>query len=133
MAKHNETGKLGEEIATTFLKKQGFEVLERNYWRKWGEIDIVAREKSSGIVHFVEVKSTARSPVARENSSECSTWNDWLPEEMVHNAKIKRLRRVIQTYILQNDVGEWVFDVLVVYIDKASRTAKCKFIKDIVL
>jgi Holliday junction resolvase-like predicted endonuclease len=50
-------GNLGEDIAAMFLMKQGFSVLERNHLRKWGEIDIVA--KNGGTLHFVEVKTVS--------------------------------------------------------------------------
>jgi putative endonuclease len=40
MAEHNEIGKIGENVTTTFLMKHGFSVLERNYRIKYGEIDI---------------------------------------------------------------------------------------------
>ncbi len=133
MAEHNITGRLGEDIATKFLVKRGFKIIERNHWRKWGEIDIVACA-TSGIVHFVEVKSTSKDYTC--NSSRCSEhaqFDDWQPEEMLHNNKIKRLKRVIQTYIMENNVDEWVFDVMIVYLNKRTRMAKCKYIKDIIL
>ena len=42
---HNKkTGSLGENMATMFLVKHGFEILDRNYSKKWGEIDIVAKK-----------------------------------------------------------------------------------------
>jgi len=37
-------GDIGENIACDFLKSRGFEIIERNYLRKWGEIDIVTRK-----------------------------------------------------------------------------------------
>lgn len=37
-----KTGDLGEEIAVNYLKNKGYEVLERNYKKKFGEIDIIA-------------------------------------------------------------------------------------------
>ncbi len=126
MALHNQIGALGEDIACKFLAKRGLKVIERNYWRKWGEIDIVSCEKS-GVVHFVEVKTTGSAYTCN------SDIDSWRPEEMIHNKKILRLRRVIQTYILQHDVDEWVFDVVIVYLDKRTRIAKCKYIEDIVL
>ena len=55
MAEHNEIGKIGENLATTFLMKQGFAILERNYRVKVGEIDIIAQKDNT--LHFVEVKS----------------------------------------------------------------------------
>jgi len=126
MAYHNKIGELGEDIACKFLIKKGLEIVERNYWRKWGEIDIVAQE-TSRVTHFVEVKSTGKDFMCN------STIDDWRPEEMIHSKKLQRLRRVIQTYILQHDIDEWVFDVVIVYLNKRTRTAKCKYIEDIVL
>ena len=51
MAKHNETGKIGERIATNFLTKKGFNLICQNYRKKWGEIDIVMEKDK--IIHFV--------------------------------------------------------------------------------
>lgn len=49
-------GILGEDKACKFLKKQGFEILKRNFHSKFGEIDIIA--KKDEILHFIEVKFT---------------------------------------------------------------------------
>ncbi len=43
-------GILGEDKACKFLKKQGFEILKRNFHSKFGEIDIIA--KKDEILHF---------------------------------------------------------------------------------
>src|SRR5688500_8779759 len=51
-------GTLGETIACRFLMKRGFKIIERNYLKKWGEIDIVA--KKDELWHFVEVKTVSR-------------------------------------------------------------------------
>jgi putative endonuclease len=51
----NRTGKLGEDIAAHYLKTKGFEILEQNHWKPYGEIDIVAIKQ--GRLHFVEVKA----------------------------------------------------------------------------
>ena len=55
MAKHNEIGKIGENIAKTFLIRSGFIVVTMNEKFKFGEIDIIAEKDN--ILHFVEVKS----------------------------------------------------------------------------
>src|SRR3989344_6399479 len=86
-------GDIGENIACEFLKKHSFEIIERNYLRKWGEIDIVA--KKSDIIHFVEVKSVSCVTFAKNVSDETG----YRPEDNMHPWKLKRLARTIQTYL----------------------------------
>ena len=51
-------GQLGEDSACEYLIKMGYKVIERNYLKKWGEIDIVAKKDNR--IHFIEVKSVSR-------------------------------------------------------------------------
>lgn len=37
-----KTGRLGEDIACKYLFSKGFQIVECNYTKKWGGIDIVA-------------------------------------------------------------------------------------------
>jgi len=126
-------GKLGEDVACKFLEKQGYSILERNYTKKWGEIDIVAQKKQ--MLYFVEVKSKSVSDVnlAFDNNIEDSSFSR--PEENMHPWKLKRLSRTIQTYLIHNRIGNttWQFDLLVVYLDIDRRLAKVKKIENIVL
>ena len=73
MAKHLEIGRLGEDIACRFLKEKGFKVVERNYWKKWGEIDIVAEKE--GVLRFIEVKTVTRENNGKENDTNADTSN----------------------------------------------------------
>lgn len=50
-----QTGDKGEDYAVRYLKKQGCKILDRNYRKKYGEIDIIARENNCLL--FVEVKT----------------------------------------------------------------------------
>ena len=52
---NRETGLSGEERATQYLLEKGYEVLERNYRTKTGEIDIIAKKAETLV--FVEVKT----------------------------------------------------------------------------
>jgi putative endonuclease len=48
-------GKIAEEMAINFLKESGFEIIDKNFYCKGGEIDIIATKDS--VYHFIEVKS----------------------------------------------------------------------------
>jgi len=140
---HNEVGKIGEKTACMFLMKRGFKIIEQNYWKKWGEIDIVAQNK--GKLHFVEVKTISVSPARlasesvagrRENIRDVSreTLDEYRPEENVHPKKLERLSRIIQTYLLEKEYeNEWQFDVIAVFLDIANREAKCRYIEDVII
>ncbi|MES2223870.1 MAG: YraN family protein [Patescibacteria group bacterium] len=113
----NKTGKLGEDIAEKYLIGKGFKVLHKNYWKPYGEIDIICAKE--GITHFVEVKS-----VSYENIR---------PEDNIHASKLKKLARVIQVYISAFHVKYWQFDVVIVYIDKETKKAEVRVLENQVL
>jgi len=124
-------GEIGENIAIKFLMKHGFSVLDRNYTKKWGEIDIVAEKDNK--LHFVEVKS-----VSRETSSSVSheILDNYHPEDNMHPWKLKRMSRTIQTYLLDKkvvDEKEWQVDLLVVFLDIKNKKARIKVVEDIIL
>ncbi len=52
------TGDLGEDLALKFLKKNGFKIIAKNYTTSFGEIDILARQKSDIVIVEVKTKST---------------------------------------------------------------------------
>jgi putative endonuclease len=126
-----KTGKIGENIAERFLVKHNFFVLDRNYTKKWGEIDIIAEKKSK--LYFIEVKSVSRETL--ENVSR-ETLDQYKPEDNMHPWKLKRMARTIQTYLLSNkipDEKEWQVDLLVVFLDLKNKKAKVKVVNDIIL
>ena len=55
LTRRQESGRRAEELATAFLHAQGFEILERNYRRRLGELDIVARR--AGMLVIAEVRT----------------------------------------------------------------------------
>ncbi len=116
-----KTGDIGEEVVCQYLERKGFRVLERNYLRKWGEIDIIAEK--ADLISFVEVKTVTRATGLR-------------PEENMHPAKLKRLHRAIQTYLLDRKVsGErpWRVDLACVYLDFSTRKATVEVIENVIL
>jgi putative endonuclease len=50
-------GRQAEQLATQNLKDRGYAILDHNWRRPWGEIDIIAFRKE--VTHFIEVKGQA--------------------------------------------------------------------------
>lgn len=129
-SKTQKTGEIGESLAVRFLVKHNFTILDRNYTKKWGEIDIIAEKEDK--IHFIEVKSVARETlddVLEETS-------DYRPEDNMHPWKLERLSRTIQTYLLSAKIPEeknWQVDLLVVFLNLKTKQAKIKVVKDIIL
>lgn len=128
--KKQEIGNIGEDITCKFLKKRGFAILDRNYLKKCGEIDVIAEKDSE--IHFVEVKT-----VSCENLDIVSRETDsYRPEDNLHPWKLKRLSKTIEVYLEEKNVSEdivWQFDVVVVFLDTKKKTAKIRFMKNIIL
>ena len=55
MYKRNFFGKIGEDLAVEYLRSKGYEILERNFLCKQGEIDIIALDKNYLV--FIEIKA----------------------------------------------------------------------------
>ena len=125
-----KTGDLGEDLACRYLEEKGYKIVERNYLRKWGEIDIVAQKGQ--ILSFVEVKSVSWDSEWGGDSRETG----YRPEENMHPKKVERLRRALQTYLLDRSVPEpqiWQFHLACVYIDLEKKKARVEFMENIVL
>jgi putative endonuclease len=98
MAKHLDTGKLGEEIALEHLQKQGFEILATNWRHRRLEVDIIAKDADTLV--FIEVKTRSYDFFGR-------------PEEFVTPAKERRLSTAAAAYMEQTG-HDWAmrFDVV---------------------
>jgi putative endonuclease len=48
-------GNQAEDVACSYLQEHNFTIVTRNYYSRFGEIDIIATK--GGVLHFVEVKS----------------------------------------------------------------------------
>ena len=58
------SGRKGEQLAASYLKRKGYEVLENNYRRTHGEVDIIAKDGETLV--FVEVKSRKNKMCIRD-------------------------------------------------------------------
>lgn len=103
--KKHKIGVYGEEKAVEYIKKIGYEIIQRNFRCKVGEIDIIARDKEELV--FIEVK--ARTNIKYGN-----------PIEAINTIKKKHMYRAIQYYLISEKI-EYNFiriDAIEVYLKK---------------
>ncbi len=92
-------GDLAEERAADFLQKSGFRILERNFYSRFGEIDIIALKDET--LHFVEVKSGQDEPIYKINAS-----------------KLSKIIKTAQIYLNKKRVdADYCFDAIIVSLD----------------
>ncbi|HSQ46313.1 MAG TPA: YraN family protein [Lutibacter sp.] len=108
MAKHNELGELGEDLAVEELEKNGYEIVERNWRYKKAEIDIIARKNE--VLAIVEVKTRS---------------SDYFgdPQDFVNTKKIKMLVEAVNEYVNSKDLDVEVrFDIIAIIINQNKLT-----------
>lgn len=121
-------GNIGEDIAIKRLIERGFSILERNYLKKWGEIDIVARG-TDGKIHFIEVKSVSRD-IIDDKRGKAVPRDTFRPEENVTRDKILKLERVVNSWLGEHKYdGDWQIDVAAVELDMRRRIGKFRLIE----
>ena len=140
-------GDIGEDIVCRYLSSMNYAIVERNYLKKWGEIDVVAEKE--GILHFIEVKSRSICTVSHETlesissdtfeiivSHETDGNSIYNPEENVHFWKKQRMSRAIRTFLMERrvpDEKEFQIDVAVCILDFKKNQARVRMIDNIVL
>ncbi|MDF1498301.1 MAG: YraN family protein [Patescibacteria group bacterium] len=107
-------GDMGEKIATKFLKSNGYKILQINYQKRIGEIDIVSVKNNH--LHFIEVKTRTEQSVEKYG----------LPQEAVNIHKQKRLINTALFYLSENKYSDeinWQIDVIAITIKKDGKKA----------
>ena len=112
MTTKSETGKLGENLACKYLISKGYRIIERNYRKPWGELDIVAYSET-GVLVFVEVKTVTSHNVDKMLIT---------AEDQMTRQKIEKLKRVSAMYAQSfpekiNEALGWRIDVLALTIN----------------
>lgn len=101
MAEHNELGKLGEELAVDYLKKQGYTILNTNWTFQKAEIDIIAQINNT--LAIIEVKTR-------------SSLEFGLPQDFVKPQKIQLLVKAVDAYVVERDLDLDVrFDIIAIH------------------
>ena len=100
MASHNELGKWGEDVAATYLERQGYTIMERDWKSGHRDLDIIALDEDTMV--FVEVKT-------RSNR----LFTD--PEMAVDYQKIRHLQQAANHYIKYRHIDRDIrFDIITV-------------------
>lgn len=81
---NRETGRLAETLASRALIEKGYQILESNFSNRFGEIDIIAKDKD--ILIFVEVKAKKGTEFG-------------LPEEMISPYKLRKVKNMATVYM----------------------------------
>lgn len=128
-AKHITIGKLGEQVTVNQFISDGFSIIDRNYSKKWGEIDIIAEKDNK--IHFIEVKTVSYETKRKFDDS--VTHETWQPEDNVHVNKLKKFTKTIESWILENNCEkEWFIDVVAVKLVPREKIASIKVIWNVI-
>jgi putative endonuclease len=111
-------GKIGENKACQYLSKLGYQIIEKNFQKRYGEIDLICLDKN--VLVFVEVKTR----YSHEYGS---------PEEAVTPAKIKTLIRSANFYkMLHPELPELMrIDVIAIDLSESGSKQEIRHIKNI--
>lgn len=91
-------GNIAEEHGCEYLRQNGFRIMDRNVYNRFGEIDIIAFRDE--VIHFVEVKSAKTYEQAINN---------------ITPSKLQKLHRTIQTYLQKKRLNlDYCIDALIV-------------------
>jgi putative endonuclease len=99
-------GLSAEGLVCDWLSKRGYKILDRNWRRPWGELDIVAELDKT--IHFIEVKASSRNQAGFE------------PFLRANSNKMQKVRRTAQTWLISHHFSqdtEWQLDIASVIME----------------
>ena len=105
MNSKQELGKKGEEIACIYLENRGYKIIEKNFFCKLGEIDIIVKQENTVI--FIEVKTRKNKKFGN-------------PAEAVNKRKQIHMYNVAKYYILIKGLRniQLRFDVIEIMMER---------------
>jgi len=114
----NPVGLKGEEIATNYLKDKGYKIIDRNFRKSYGEIDIIATKNK--VLVFIEVKTRTSNQFGS-------------PIEQITSNKIRTLTKTAQFYSVShpNLPNSLRIDAVGVILDSNNNLKDLKHIENI--
>lgn len=121
MDKKQNLGKFGEDLACEYLVNKGYKIIERNFRKPWGEIDIISKSPDKVLV-FVEVKAMKKldkfgnSAIAELSTDDSAGLK---PEDHLTSTKLEKIKRTASLYVgnnpnLINNRKGWQIDLLAI-------------------
>jgi putative endonuclease len=111
------TGQLGEGIALQYLEKKGLELVSRNFSTRFGEIDLIMRDKE--VTVFVEVKAKKTE--------------DWgTPEEMFTQSKYRKVKNMAVVFLKGKEVPCRI-DMVAIVLDPDNSVQRLDHYENVVL
>ncbi len=124
------TGQQGELLCAQHYTNIGFVILDLNYRKKWGEIDVIARKDNK--IHFIEVKTVSYE--TKMKLEYAVTHGTWRPEDNVHQFKLQKLARTIETWVIEHRWnGDIQIDVAAVRIVPRETYALIDIIENVII
>ena len=113
---NKKIGSFGEMLVITYLENMNYEILDKNYKTKFGEIDIIAKDKKEYV--FIEVKT-------RQN------FHYGMPCEAVNERKQKHIWNATRYYIYSHKLEDQYIRIDVIEIYKRKNRFYLHHIKQI--
>ncbi|MFH1533524.1 MAG: YraN family protein [Nitrospirota bacterium] len=119
--KTKELGKLGESQAQNYLNSQNYQIIETNFYSRYGEIDIIVIDYSTNEIAFVEVKTRTSHAFG-------------LPTESLTYTKRQRIIKTALTFLnstTKNIPRRWRIDLIGIQLDSEYKFRDLIHIKNI--
>ena len=112
-----EIGKIGEDLATSYLIKEKYKIIQRNFICRQGEIDIIAHDTIKKELVFIEVKTRTNNKY--EN-----------PSESVNESKQKHIYKSAEYFVYKNRLEKMQirFDIIEININILKKIYKINHI-----
>lgn len=113
-------GKFGEDVSCEYLRKNDYNILDRNFSCRQGELDIIAYDTKTNEIVFVEVKTR-------------TSFNYGFPSEAVNRIKKTHLLNTIKYYLFRNGLEDKFvrIDVIEIVIDTINFRYKLNHLKNV--
>jgi putative endonuclease len=102
-------GRLGEDLAAEHLARRGFQIVERNFRTRWGELDIIARDGHT--LAFCEVKTRLAGRTGMT------------PFDSLHERKRRQVRRIARAWLAERAARGFTpfvrFDAIGITVDRS--------------